>query len=84
MAVGVAVAHVGRLQAGLAQRGLVGGLVGLAFAAKGKPPEKLPKAVVANMTAQIGDVLEAQDVEHVFIVKNEGAAELQILDVRPG
>jgi len=62
----------------------VGGLVGLAFAAKGKPPEKLPKAVVANMTAQIGDVLEAQDVEHVFIVKNEGAAELQILDVRPG
>ena len=61
---------------------LVACVAGPAFA-KGKPGEKLPKAIVANMTVQVGDVLEAQDVEYVFVVKNGGAAELQILDVRP-
>lgn len=61
----------------------VAGFVGAAFA-KGTPGEKLPKIVIDNKTVQLGDVLEAQNVEYVFKVKNAGDAELQIINVRPG
>lgn len=61
----------------------VAGLAGSAFA-KGKPGEKFPKIVIDNKAAQLGDVLESQDVEYVFKVKNAGDGELQIINVRPG
>ena len=54
------------------------------WSAKGKPGEKFPKIVIDNKAAQLGDVLESQDVEYVFKVKNAGDGELQIINVRPG
>jgi hypothetical protein len=45
---------------------------------------KAPKAVVDEMKADVGEVLEVQDIEHTFIVKNEGNADLKILNVKPG
>ena len=52
--------------------------------AKKVPPGKAPKAVVDVMSIQVGDVLESQDIEYTFMVRNEGDAELQILNVHPG
>jgi hypothetical protein len=48
------------------------------------PPGKAPKAVIDVMSIQVGDVLESQDIEYTFKVRNEGDAELQILNVHPG
>jgi hypothetical protein len=52
--------------------------------AKKAPPGKAPKAVVDIMSIQVGDILESQDIEYTFKVRNEGDAELQILKVHPG
>jgi hypothetical protein len=62
----------------------VAGLFGVAVAQKAKPTGKAPKLLVTNKTAQIGEILEGQDVVHTFIIKNIGDAEAQILNVRPG
>ena len=51
---------------------------------KKAPPGKAPKAVVDVMSIQVGDILESQDIEYTFKVRNEGDAELQILKVHPG
>ncbi len=61
----------------------VAGLFGLAVA-KAKPDGKAPKLLIANKTAQIGDILEGQDIAYTFTIKNVGDAEAQILNVRPG
>ncbi|MGD1048377.1 MAG: DUF1573 domain-containing protein [Candidatus Krumholzibacteriaceae bacterium] len=52
--------------------------------AKTAPPGKGPKAVIDVTSIQVGDVLESQDIEYTFKVRNEGDAELQILNVHPG
>ncbi len=62
----------------------VAGLFGVAFAAKSKPAGKVPKLLIGTKTAQMGEVLEGQDITHTFIIKNVGEAEAQILSVRPG
>jgi hypothetical protein len=54
-----------------------------AAAAQGAPAEKAPKAVVDEMKTNVGDILEMQNVEYTFTIKNEGNAELQILSVKP-
>jgi archaellum component FlaG (FlaF/FlaG flagellin family) len=45
---------------------------------------KVATAVAENPTVQLGEVMEGQDYQHTFIIKNTGTAELQILSVRPG
>ncbi len=45
---------------------------------------KDPIAVIGEKTINLGEVLEGQDYEHSFVIKNGGTAELQILSVRPG
>jgi hypothetical protein len=63
----------------------VAGLFGAAAAApKGKPAGKVPRLVIENKTVQLGEVLEGQDFQYTFKLKNAGEAELQILNVRPG
>lgn len=42
------------------------------------------RAVAENPTVQLGEVMEGQDYQHTFLIKNTGTAELQILSVRPG
>ncbi len=61
---------------------LSAGLYGVA-AAQGKPAAKAPKAVVEQTTVEVGEILEMQNVEHTFFIKNVGSAELQILRVKP-
>jgi len=51
---------------------------------QGKPAGKAPVAVVDKKTVNIGDVIEQQDIEYTFALKNRGDAELQVLNVRPG
>jgi hypothetical protein len=58
-------------------------LVTVAFA-QGKPGEKAPKVVIGNKTANLGDILEGQDVLYNFKIKNGGDVDLQILNVKPG
>lgn len=52
--------------------------------AQGKPTGKAPKAVVDKKTVNLGDVIEGQDIDYTFVLKNKGDAELQVLSVRPG
>ncbi|MCX5753318.1 MAG: DUF1573 domain-containing protein [Candidatus Krumholzibacteria bacterium] len=61
---------------------LSAGLYGIA-AAQAKPAGKSPKALVEQKTVQVGEILEMQNVEHTFTIKNTGSAELQILGVKP-
>jgi hypothetical protein len=61
----------------------VAGLFGVAVA-KGKPAGKVPKLVIDTKTVQLGEVLEGQDFQYTFTLKNAGETELQILNVRPG
>lgn len=51
---------------------------------RGNPAEKNPVAVVPEKTVNLGEVLEGQDYEHSFVIRNTGAGELQILSVKPG
>ncbi len=51
--------------------------------AQGKPVGKAPKVVVENKIVQVGEILEMQNVEHTFMIKNTGNAELQITAVKP-
>jgi len=55
----------------------------VAAAAQGKPAGKAPKVVVDQKTIQVGEILEQQNVEHTYIIKNAGNAELQIISVKP-
>jgi len=43
-----------------------------------------PKFSVNQETANVGEVLEGEDVVYDFVVKNLGTADLEILSVRPG
>jgi hypothetical protein len=61
---------------------LSAGLYGIA-AAQDKPAGKSPKVLAENRTVQVGEILEMQNVEHTFMIKNVGNAELQILGVKP-
>jgi hypothetical protein len=58
------------------------GLYGVATA-QGKPAGKSPKVLAENKVVQVGEILEMQNVEHTFTIKNTGNAELQILGVKP-
>jgi hypothetical protein len=64
--------------------GLFGAAAVLSQPAKKAPAGKTPKAVVDVTAIQVGEVLESQDVEYTFKVRNEGDADLQILNVHPG
>ncbi len=57
-----------------------------AFAAygQGKPAGKAPVVVIDKKTVNLGDVIEGQDFDYTFVIKNKGNGELQILSVRPG
>jgi hypothetical protein len=67
------------------------GIIALAFVAlsvnlfaQGNAAAK-PKLVVEQPTFQAGDVYRTpQRLEHAFIIKNTGTAELQILAAKPG
>jgi len=63
---------------------IVAAVVGAAVAQQSAPAGKTPRAVVPELTANLGSVLEGQTFEYVFKVRNTGGAELQILSVRPG
>jgi hypothetical protein len=52
--------------------------------AQGQKTAKQPTATIAKTTVNLGDVIEGQDIEYTFDIKNGGDAELQILSVRPG
>jgi len=52
-------------------------------AAQGKPAGKAPKVVVEKKIVQVGEILEMQNVEYTFMIKNAGNAELQIAAVKP-
>jgi hypothetical protein len=54
-----------------------------AAAAQSKPAGKSPKVVVDQKTVQVGEILEMQNVEHDYIIKNTGNAELRIVSVKP-
>ena len=45
---------------------------------------KVSKVVIENKAIQLGEVIEGQDYQYTFTIKNAGDAELQILSVRPG
>jgi hypothetical protein len=46
--------------------------------------QKIPKVFIPNKDIKLGDVLEGQDIDHTFIIRNLGEAELQIVSVHPG
>jgi len=58
-------------------------LFGAAFA-QGKPAGKTPRLVIDKMTVQLGEMMEGQDFQHTFRIKNKGEAKLRILSVKPG
>jgi hypothetical protein len=43
-----------------------------------------PALVIPSPSYDMGGVWEGQTISHAFEVKNEGAAELKILEVKPG
>lgn len=43
-----------------------------------------PKLVVDNLKFEFGKVKEGDEISHVFKIKNEGAADLNIANVSPG
>lgn len=43
-----------------------------------------PEAVVVQDTFDAGNILKGKKVEHTFIIKNTGKAELTILSAKPG
>ncbi len=43
-----------------------------------------PKFYVRNDQVDVGDFYEGVDIEYEFKVRNNGAAELQIINVKPG
>jgi hypothetical protein len=68
---------------------LAAALFGVAVAQDKAPAAKAqegksPKAVVDQMKTDVGEVLEVQDIEYTFKIRNAGDAELQILNVKPG
>jgi len=75
-----------KIQSKIIAAGLVlllsAGRCGIA-SAQGKPAGKSPKVLVEKKIVQVGEILEMQNVEHTFMIKNVGSAELQILSVKP-
>lgn len=43
-----------------------------------------PKFFVRDTTKDLGEFYEGRDIEHVFKVRNNGATELHITNVKPG
>jgi hypothetical protein len=66
------------LAAGIALAAIVQGA-----SAGGAAQGKSPRAVVERDTIRLGEVLEVQDIECTFKIKNVGDGELQILNVHP-
>lgn len=52
-------------------------------AAFGQDKAAAPKLVVDKATFEFGKVKEGEEISHVFKVKNEGTAELTIINVSP-
>lgn len=44
----------------------------------------IPKAVMPVVTYNFGDVRRGESISHVFIIKNEGTADLVIKEFKPG
>jgi len=68
----------------LAQGTQPAGKVGKAGKQPGGKAGKVSKVVIENKAIQLGEVIEGQDYQYTFTIKNAGDAELQILSVRPG
>ncbi len=61
---------------------LVTFIVSLSFCAKNNGSD--PKFFVTRKTVDLGEYYEGQDIEYTFKVRNNGAGELKIVNVRPG
>jgi hypothetical protein len=48
------------------------------------PGEKQPKVALAATEFNLGEVKQGEPVSHTFIIKNNGTANLEIKDVKPG
>lgn len=46
--------------------------------------EAAPKAVMPVVTYNFGDVRRGEAISHVFVIKNEGEADLVIKEFKPG
>jgi len=68
----------------LAQGTQPAGKVGKAGKQPAGKAGKVSKVVIENKAIQLGEVIEGQDYQYTFTIKNAGDAELQILSVRPG
>ena len=49
-----------------------------------RPPEKIPKVVMASTSYDFGMVKSGTPLRHTFSFKNEGTDDLRILFVTPG
>ena len=47
-------------------------------------PENAAKASVAEDTFDAGNIIKGKKVEHVFVIKNMGKSDLEILSAKPG
>ncbi len=45
--------------------------------------EKFPKMYIHEAAVDLGDFYEGEDIEHIFVVRNNGEGELEI-KVKPG
>jgi len=72
-----------KLLVGILALAIIAGFA-LSVFAQGQKSDKLPLAFIDKKTVNLGDVIEAQDVEYAFVITNKGGAELQIVSVRPG
>ncbi|MBN1163764.1 MAG: hypothetical protein JXB45_04245 [Candidatus Krumholzibacteriota bacterium] len=43
-----------------------------------------PKFFVRKTTVNLGEFFEGKDIKYVFSIRNNGAGELHIINVRPG
>lgn len=66
--------------------GLIWILTGFAIlvSAQGLSQSVEPALVIPSPSRDVGAVWEGDTISHAFEVRNEGTAELKILEVRPG
>jgi len=46
--------------------------------------EKTPRLIIRDGVFDGGTVNEGETIKHTFLIRNEGSAPLQIIDVKPG
>jgi ABC-type transporter Mla subunit MlaD len=50
----------------------------------GKKNQDPPKFYARHTSVDVGDVYEGQDITYSYTIRNNGAGELHIINVRPG